>query len=126
MLDLLIDTCEHLELIPLDEEKNVVSSEIWEIKQPDTDAEEMEEYMRDLRQRDYAPYCKIGGCPCVVCESPVLSQRYHGFGNFHQPAFITKSNSARMKECPDRNFLGGNPEGVELLDIFLLTHIKTD
>jgi hypothetical protein len=126
MLDLLIDTCENLELIPLDKEKRTVEDYLFKIKQPDTPVDEMEDYQMSLRRRVYAPYCKTKKCPCVSCESPVMSQRSYGFGNFHQSLRITATNSRAIKECPDRIFLGGNPEGTELLDTFLLTHIKTD
>lgn len=125
MLDILIDTCEHLELIPLDKEKKTIKDYLWGITQNDT-ADEVEEDMGYLINNTYAPYCRLRDCPCVVLESPVLSQGMYGFGNFHQSMRMTLINREEITKCQDRKFSGGNPDGVELLEIFLLTHIKTD
>jgi hypothetical protein len=127
MLALFMNTCEHLELIPLDKEKAEIKGSLEFYKRGDTDEVDGEEVIRELINTDYEPHCKKNNRPCVLLESVAFSQRlYNCLGKFYQPFNATYHNINRIKDCPDREFLRGNPEGIENIDVFLLTHINAD
>jgi|WetSurMetagenome_2_1015567.scaffolds.fasta_scaffold249325_3 hypothetical protein len=121
-----INTCDSLELRPLDNVKNEIKWLIEECQKSNTAPQEFNEYMGELIEEVYEPYCKKRMSPCIVLESPVLSQRIYGFGNFHQPTRITLAKSREMTECSDRELSEGHRDGIESLEVFLLTHINTD
>jgi len=118
----LIDTCEHLELVPLENERDRILNRAYECEQ-ETDETERNGHVKYLMSKDYEPHCEKKDCPCVVCESLVLSQQYHGVGNLHQPFIITLRNIKRIRECTNRKIPDTGLD-MEPLDVFLLTHIQ--
>jgi hypothetical protein len=122
----LIETCDNLELRPLEKNKWCASIHVIEYNRKDISSREKASYIQCLCGQSYEAYCKKRLCPCVVLDSPLLSQRRYGTGNFHQPFIITKLNSSRIKDCSDRKIPDSNRRGLEHLGIFLLTHIQID
>jgi hypothetical protein len=121
-----IDTCENLELIPLEGDREMVIGLLQKYNKSNEPEEWKEYYIEKLSHRAYEPHCKKKRCTCVVVESHIGSQRAYGFGNFHQQFKLTKINSPRIKECSVRKIPKGNKDGTESLETFLLTHIKAD
>ena len=109
--------CQHLSLIPKDDEIKHVGALIWEIKAPDNTQEDIIEYYQKLLwklRRFFKPWCKNQNNFCMIVESIVIRE--------HEPLSILMSNIDRLEKCQWREC----PTGFEkkLFHTWLLETIQ--
>ena len=114
-----VSFCEHLSLIPEDDEKEHIEALIWEIKQPGNTAQEIVDYFIEMLGEDmmnfFKPWCNKQNNFCVIIESVVIDQ--------YNPLFIMLNNIQRLEECPHRSFPTG--KRYKTLHTWLVDTIKT-
>jgi hypothetical protein len=113
----LIETCKHLELIPIEKHKNSVKGFLRGLEYNPID-EDSDSSMLGLTYADYSHYCTEKKGLCIVYER--LGLETVDFTSIW-------INRKKIASCPTRKYdKNSDFEGKVSVETFLLTHIKAD